>query len=89
MIIAVPVFLPVAMAPGRDPIHFGIVTVLTLLIGRFTPPFGLNLFIVLQVSGASYPSIPKDTWLLIFVLIGVLIPIILFPQISVGIRYVF
>lgn len=87
--IAVPVFLPVAMATGVDPIHFGIVTVLTLMIGLLTPPFGLNLFIVQQVSGASYSSILKETWPFIFILIGVLIPIIIFPQISLGILSVF
>ncbi len=87
--IAVPVFLPVAVATGIDPIHFGIVTVLTLMIGLLTPPFGLNLFIVQQVSGASYSSILKETWPFIFILIGVLIPIIIFPQISLGILTVF
>lgn len=87
--IAVPVFLPVAVATGIDPIHFGIVTVLTLMIGLLTPPFGLNLFIVQQVSGAKYSSILKETWPFIFILIGVLIPIIVFPQISLGILSVF
>ncbi|MGJ8624015.1 MAG: TRAP transporter large permease [Yoonia sp.] len=87
--IAVPVFLPVAVATGIDPIHFGIVTVLTLMIGLLTPPFGLNLFIVQQVSGASYSSILKETWPFIFILIGVLIPIIVFPQISMGILTLF
>lgn len=87
--IAVPVFLPVAIATGIDPIHFGIVTVLTLMIGLLTPPFGLNLFIVQQVSGAKYSSILKETWPFIFILIGVLIPIIVFPQISLGILSVF
>ncbi len=87
--IAVPVFLPVAVATGIDPIHFGIVTVLTLMIGLLTPPFGLNLFIVQQVSGASYASILRETWPFIFILIGVLIPIIMFPQISLGILRVF
>lgn len=87
--IAVPVFLPVAVATGIDPIHFGIVTVLTLMIGLLTPPFGLNLFIVQQVSGAKYSAILKETWPFIFILIGVLIPIIVFPQISLGILSVF
>lgn len=87
--IAVPVFLPVAIATGIDPIHFGIVAVLTLMIGLLTPPFGLNLFIVQQVSGARYSSILRETWPFIFILVGVLIPIIIFPQISLGILTVF
>lgn len=80
--IAVPVFLPAAVATGIDPVHFGIVTVLTLMIGLLTPPFGLNLFIVQQVSGASYASILRETWPFIFILLLVLIPVIIFPGIS-------
>lgn len=87
--IAVPIFLPVAVATGIDPIHFGIVTVLALMIGLLTPPFGLNLFIVQQVSGAKYSSIIKETWPFIIILIGVLIPVIVFPQISLGILNIF
>jgi TRAP-type C4-dicarboxylate transport system permease large subunit len=87
--IAVPVFLPVAVATGIDPIHFGIVTVLTLMIGLLTPPFGLNLFIVQQVSGASYSAILRETWPFIFILMAVLIPVIAFPSISLFILGVF
>jgi tripartite ATP-independent transporter DctM subunit len=87
--IAVPVFLPVALATGIDPIHFGIVTVLTLMIGLLTPPFGLNLFIVQQVSGAKYTAILRETWPFIYILIGVLILVIVFPSISLAILEVF
>lgn len=80
--IAVPVFLPIALASGIDIIHFGIVAILTLMIGLLTPPFGLNLFIVQQVSGASYAAILRETWPFIFILMAVLILIIVFPQIS-------
>ncbi|MFK8084098.1 MAG: TRAP transporter large permease [Granulosicoccus sp.] len=87
--IAVPVFLPIALASGVDIIHFGIVAILTLMIGLLTPPFGLNLFIVQQVSGASYPSILRETWPFIFILMAVLILIIVFPQISLFVLDVF
>lgn len=87
--IAVPVFLPVAMATGIDIIHFGIVAVLTLMIGLLTPPFGLNLFIVQQVSGASYASILRETWPFIFILLVVLVLIIIFPGLSLSVLEVF
>ncbi|RYH06164.1 TRAP transporter large permease [Tropicimonas sp. IMCC6043] len=87
--IAVPVFLPVAVAAGVDVIHFGIVTVLTLMIGLLTPPFGLNLFIVQQVSGAPYGAILKETWPFITILILLLIPVIVFPSISLFLVDVF
>lgn len=87
--IAVPVFLPVAMATGIDIIHFGIVAVLTLMIGLLTPPFGLNLFIVQQVSGASYASILRETWPFIFILLVVLALVIIFPGLSLSVLEVF
>ncbi|WBU61510.1 TRAP transporter large permease [Paracoccus albus] len=80
--IAVPVFLPLAQAAGIDTIHFGIVAVVTLMIGLLTPPFGLNLFIVQQVSGAPFSMILKETWPFIAILMLVLIPLIMFPSLS-------
>lgn len=59
------------------------------MIGLLTPPFGLNLFIVQRVSGASFAAILKDVWPFIIILIVLLIPIILFPQISLFLVEVF
>ncbi|MFV0334570.1 MAG: TRAP transporter large permease [Tropicimonas sp.] len=87
--IAVPVFLPVATSVGIDPIHFGIVTVLTLMIGLLTPPFGLNLFIVQRVSDAPFSAILREVWPFIAILILLLIPVIVFPQISLFLVEVF
>lgn len=40
-----PLLAPIATAIGVDPIHFGIIVVINLTIGTFTPPFGLNIFV--------------------------------------------
>jgi C4-dicarboxylate transporter DctM subunit len=40
-----PLLAPIAAAIGADPIHFGIIVVMNLTIGTFTPPFGLNIFV--------------------------------------------
>ncbi|PZX11303.1 tripartite ATP-independent transporter DctM subunit [Palleronia aestuarii] len=80
--IAVPVFLPVALAAGIDPVHFGVVAVLTLMIGLLTPPFGLNIFILQRVSGASYGSLVRETMPFIAILVVLLIPLVIFPSIS-------
>lgn len=40
-----PLLLPVALAIGVDPIHFGVIVVMNLTIGTFTPPFGINIFV--------------------------------------------
>lgn len=80
--IAVPVFLPVATGVGIDPVHFGIVVVLVLMIGLLTPPFGLNIFIMQRISGASYGEIVRETIPFIAILVGLLVPIIAFPSIT-------
>jgi tripartite ATP-independent transporter DctM subunit len=45
LVIFVPLLLPVAVAYGVDPVHFGIIFLANMQIGFFMPPFGLNLFI--------------------------------------------
>ena len=54
LVILVPVFMPVIKAVGIDPVHFGLVMVLNLMIGTLTPPIGIVLFVVSRV--ASSPS---------------------------------
>ncbi|HVS66365.1 MAG TPA: TRAP transporter large permease [Thermoanaerobaculia bacterium] len=53
VLIFTPIFLPVAVELGLDPVHFGIVMVLNLCIGLCTPPVGTVLFVGLGVAGAS------------------------------------
>ncbi len=63
LVIFVPLLLPVAVAYGVDPVHFGIIFIANMQIGFFMPPFGLNLFIagyrfkkpVLELYRATFP----------------------------------
>ncbi len=50
MILFVPVILPTALSLGIDPLHLGIVTVITLAIGLVTPPYGLCLLIASSIA---------------------------------------
>ena len=56
-----PLLAQVAAAMGVDPVHFGIIVVMNLTIGTFTPPFGLNIFVgqaVFKVPLSSlYPGL--------------------------------
>lgn len=51
LVIITPILLPVAAALGIDPVHLGVVIVLALTIGVVTPPVGMSLFIVADISG--------------------------------------
>jgi tripartite ATP-independent transporter DctM subunit len=60
ILIFTPIFLPVALKAGIDPIHFGIVIVFNNCIGILTPPVGSSLFVGSGVSGVSLEKImPK------------------------------
>ncbi len=51
IIVLAPILTPIAVSYGIDPVHFGVLFVINLAIGMFTPPFGVNLFAVSQISG--------------------------------------
>tara|TARA_R110001599_G_scaffold62921_3_gene175192 strand:- start:2673 stop:3956 length:1284 start_codon:yes stop_codon:yes gene_type:complete len=53
IIILTPLLLPVAMAVGVDPVHFGVIMTVNLAIGFCTPPLGVNLFVASSVSGVK------------------------------------
>lgn len=59
LLIAVPTFLPLVMQLGIDPIHFGLIIILNLLIGATTPPFGVLLFIVQDIAKVSFGALVR------------------------------
>ena len=59
LLIAVPTFLPLIKQLGIDPIQFGLVIILNLLIGATTPPFGVLLFIVQDIAKVSFAAVVR------------------------------
>lgn len=76
LVLTVPIYFPVALALGVDPVHLGILTALCIEIGSVIPPVGLNLFAVsgvtklpvTQVIRGSFPFCISDTVVLFIVL---------------------
>ncbi len=76
LVLTVPIYFPVALSLGVDPVHLGILTALCIEIGSVIPPVGLNLFAVsgvtklpvTQVIRGSFPFCISDTIVLIIVL---------------------
>lgn len=76
LVLTVPIYFPVALALGVDPVHLGILTALCIEIGSVIPPVGLNLFAVsgvtklpvTQVIRGSFPFCISDTVVLMIVL---------------------
>ena len=82
LIIAFPVLLPIMMKIGVDPVHFGVIIVLNLMIGLVTPPVGLCLYVVSSVSNVSLAEISAEIWPYLLALIGVLLVITFVPELS-------
>jgi tripartite ATP-independent transporter DctM subunit len=57
--ILVPVLLPLMIKIGVDPVHFGLIMVLNLMIGLLTPPVGMVLYILARVAGISFERATK------------------------------
>ena len=82
MIIAYPVLLPVITQIGVDPVHFGVILVLNIMIGLVTPPVGLCLYVVAGIAKISIAEITREIWPYVLALIGVLLLITYVPAVS-------
>jgi TRAP-type transport system large permease protein len=59
LLIATPTLYPLMVAIGVDPVHFGIILIVNLLIGTLTPPFGVILFIMMNIANVSLAQISR------------------------------
>lgn len=59
LLIAVPTLLPLILQLGIDPVQFGLIIIINLLIGATTPPFGVLLFIVQDIARVSFGEIVR------------------------------
>jgi C4-dicarboxylate transporter DctM subunit len=89
ILVLTPLLLPLARNAGVDPVHFGVVLVMNLSIGTFTPPFGINIFVGQAVFKAPLSSIYPGIAPFIAVAIAALMVVTYLPQLSLWIlRYI-
>jgi tripartite ATP-independent transporter DctM subunit len=81
LLIMVPVVLPVMRLVGIDPVYFGVVIVLNMMIGLSTPPFGVLLFIVSSTTRTALQDVIREIWPFLGIMLVALIILILFPDI--------
>lgn len=82
VLIMAPLFLPIVMELGVDPVHFGIIMIVNLAIGMLTPPFGLNLFVAAGVGKTPLTTVINGTLPFILVMIIALLVITFTPGMS-------
>ncbi len=70
LLVIVPVFIPTAQALGIDMVHFGVVVVVNIMLGLITPPYGLLLFIMTNISGSPMKDIVRDVLPFLFAMIA-------------------
>ncbi|AOF87262.1 TRAP transporter, DctM subunit [Hydrogenophaga sp. RAC07] len=80
ILVILPVLLPTAVALGIDPVHFGVVAVLNIMIGLVTPPYGLLLFMMTKIANVSLLALVREVMPFLVVMIGALVVITLWPD---------
>ncbi|NQY59639.1 TRAP transporter large permease [Cognatishimia sp.] len=84
MLIAIPIFLPTILSAGIDPVHFGIVLILCCLVGAITPPFGIILFVMMNVANISIGKLSRAILPFYVPVVAMLFVIAAVPLISLG-----
>ncbi len=81
-VLTVPTFMMLASRYDIDPIHLGVVVVLTIMLGALTPPVGLVLYTVMATSGVKIETLVKALWPFYIVLLVTILIVAWFPAIS-------
>ncbi|WP_411845015.1 TRAP transporter large permease [Roseibacillus persicicus] len=89
LLIFTPIFLPVVVPLGIDPIQFGMIMVLNLCIGLCTPPVGSLLFIGSSIAEVNVTEVVRPLLPLLAMMILVLLLVTFFPQLSLWLPSLF
>ena len=73
LVILAPLLVPAVLSFGIDPIHFGIIFIVNIMIGGLTPPFGSMMFTVCTIVGIKLEDFLKEVWPFIAALLVVLL----------------
>ena len=80
ILVILPVLLPTAQALGIDPVHFGVMAVMNIMLGLVTPPYGLLLFMMSKVTDVPLRDIVREVMPFLYAMIGALALITLVPD---------
>jgi len=82
MVLATPIFFPTAVELGYDPVWFGILICVTLMIGGLIPPVAIYVFILGNITGIPFKTIYKGVFPFLSALVVALIILFAFPQVA-------
>jgi tripartite ATP-independent transporter DctM subunit len=81
-LLLVPIVAPPVVAAGVDPVHLGIVIIFNLMIGTTTPPFGLSLFLLCNMTGLPFSQLVRAMLPFYPALLLTLLLLTLFPSMT-------
>jgi tripartite ATP-independent transporter DctM subunit len=82
LLICTPIFLPVVLKLGIDPVHFGMIMILNLGIGLITPPVGPTLFVGCAIGKVTMEQVTKELWPFYVVMCAALLLVTYIPALS-------
>jgi tripartite ATP-independent transporter DctM subunit len=82
MLILIPILVPAANSYGIDPVQFGVMMVLNLIIGTVTPPVGVVLFVVTRIAEISFETMSRAILPWLIPLVAVLAAVMAFPPLT-------
>jgi len=82
LLILIPILVPAAIALGIDPVQFGVIIVLNLIIGTITPPVGVVLFVVTRIAEVSFQTMTRIILPWMIPLLVVLAAISVWPKLT-------
>ena len=82
LLIMVPIILPLLEPLGIDPIHFGVVLVINMELALMSPPVGLNLFVISNISKIPLAQVLRGTMPFFVLMVGLLLVVTYIPIIS-------
>ncbi len=80
ILLMTPILLPVVVACGMDPIHFGVIMVFGTVIGNITPPVGLNLYVGCGLSGIPFATLSRAILPFVAVMMALYYLLVFVPQ---------
>lgn len=89
LMLLTPVFFPVAIASGIDPVHLGVVITVNITIALITPPMGACVFVAAAVSKLQISEMFKSIWPFVLVAVFVQIFVICFPALTLSLPGIF
>jgi len=82
MLILIPILVPAAAHLGIDPVQFGLIFVLNLMLGTITPPVGVVLFVTAKIARISFEAMSRAILPWLIPLLAVLVAVSLFPPLT-------